>query len=128
MALSFYVLETQYRALWCKKSLAQKRLSGKNYKKDTINIVSVGRLHYQKGYELAIQSIKLLHLDGFKVRYHIYGDGSQKTCRGISKNTVLTDDLINVNLVNVFRNADVFIDVTLGGIWKCRSRSYVIWK
>ena len=89
-----------------------KAIEPKNYKKDTINIVSVGRLHYQKGYELAIQSIKLLHLDGFKVRYHIYGDGSQKTyIEELAKthcvNLVIHDPMLN--LVNVFRNADVFL-------------------
>lgn len=40
-----------------------------------IRILSVGRLEWKKGYEYALQAIKLMRDRGFNVEYHIIGDG-----------------------------------------------------
>lgn len=40
-----------------------------------IRILSVGRLEWKKGYEYALQAIRLMRDRGFDVEYHIVGDG-----------------------------------------------------
>jgi len=40
-----------------------------------IRILSVGRLHWAKGYEYALQAIRLVRDCGLNVEYHIVGDG-----------------------------------------------------
>ncbi|MBX0357721.1 glycosyltransferase [Halobacillus sp. Nhm2S1] len=49
-----------------------------NYDPDYVNIISVARLSKEKGIERALTAIyKCLSL-GYKIRYHIVGDGSQR--------------------------------------------------
>ncbi len=43
---------------------------------DTLNILSVGRLDWRKGYEYALQSVKSVVEDGIKCRFTIVGDGN----------------------------------------------------
>ncbi|MFE5321195.1 glycosyltransferase [Paenibacillus sp. NPDC056579] len=45
---------------------------------DEIVIVSVGRLHYQKGFEMAIAACKKLLDRGYKVKWNIIGDGEER--------------------------------------------------
>lgn len=48
-------------------------------KKDNeIIILSVGRLHYQKGFEMAIESCKKLIDKGYKVKWNIIGEGEER--------------------------------------------------
>ena len=44
---------------------------------DVFKIVSVGRLHWKKGFETAIYAINELIKKGFKVKYRIIGDGPE---------------------------------------------------
>lgn len=41
-------------------------------------LVTVGRLHYQKGYDLAIESCEKLVKDGYNVRWYILGEGPER--------------------------------------------------
>ncbi|WP_342042578.1 glycosyltransferase [Bacillus sp. OTU2372] len=47
-------------------------------RKDEIIILSIGRLHYQKGFELAIESCKKLIDKGYKIRWYIIGEGEER--------------------------------------------------
>lgn len=40
-----------------------------------LRIVSVGRLEWKKGYEFALQAVRLVRAQGLEVEYHIIGDG-----------------------------------------------------
>ncbi len=44
-----------------------------------INIITVARLSYEKGIDLAINACKLLKSEGYKVRWYVLGDGSEKS-------------------------------------------------
>lgn len=46
-------------------------------KKETV-ILSIGRLHYQKGFELAIEACKLLIERGQQVHWYIIGEGEER--------------------------------------------------
>lgn len=43
-----------------------------------INILSVGRLTYQKGFELAIQASKKLIEEGYPVKWYVIGEGNER--------------------------------------------------
>jgi colanic acid/amylovoran biosynthesis glycosyltransferase len=45
---------------------------------EPLRIVSVGRLHWKKGYDYALQAIRLLRDQGLDVRYRIAGGGSER--------------------------------------------------
>ncbi|WP_410513560.1 glycosyltransferase [Paenibacillus sp. BR2-3] len=42
-----------------------------------IIILSIGRLHYQKGFEMAVEACKILVDKGYKVRWNIIGQGEE---------------------------------------------------
>jgi len=48
------------------------------FQEDHINIVSVGRLHIQKGYDLALKVCKLLFKKGHRIKWHIIGEGPER--------------------------------------------------
>lgn len=50
-----------------------------NFEENSINIVSVGRLAKQKGFELAIGAIKKLIDDNLRVHLYIVGEGPERT-------------------------------------------------
>ncbi len=41
-------------------------------------LVTVGRLHYQKGYDIAINALKILRDKGRDIRWYVLGDGPEK--------------------------------------------------
>ncbi|HDR8169505.1 TPA: glycosyltransferase [Bacillus thuringiensis] len=43
-----------------------------------IKIVSVGRLNYQKGFEMAIAACKELEGDGYKITWYVVGEGEER--------------------------------------------------
>ncbi|EOP66399.1 MULTISPECIES: glycosyltransferase [Bacillus cereus group] len=47
-------------------------------KDNEIIILSIGRLHYQKGFEMAIKSCKELVDKGYKIRWNIIGEGAER--------------------------------------------------
>lgn len=48
------------------------------YDKSYVNILSIGRLHSQKGFDMAVDACRLLNEDGYKIRWNIIGDGLLK--------------------------------------------------
>ncbi|PLR68733.1 glycosyltransferase [Bacillus sp. UMB0893] len=49
-----------------------------NKKADEISILSIGRLHYQKGFDLAIEACKILKDRGINIRWNIIGEGEER--------------------------------------------------
>lgn len=47
-------------------------------KEDEIIVLSIGRLHYQKAFELAIESCKKLVNKGYNIKWNIIGEGEEK--------------------------------------------------
>lgn len=45
---------------------------------DGFRIVTVGRLHYQKGYDITIPVLKCLKQKGLAIRWYVLGDGPQR--------------------------------------------------
>ncbi len=45
---------------------------------DGTRLVTVGRLHYQKAYDIAIEALGKLIKDGYKVRWYIIGEGMER--------------------------------------------------
>ncbi|MDF2868973.1 MAG: hypothetical protein K0R05_548 [Anaerocolumna sp.] len=43
-----------------------------------IRLVTVGRLHYQKGYDIAIEVLAKLRKDGYNVRWYVIGEGAER--------------------------------------------------
>lgn len=43
-----------------------------------IRLVTVGRLHYQKGYDIAINALKILRDSGREIHWYVLGDGPEK--------------------------------------------------
>lgn len=49
-----------------------------NFKKDKFNIVTVGRLEWQKGYDIAIEVAKKMKDENINFCWYVFGDGSCK--------------------------------------------------
>ncbi|MFC0560073.1 glycosyltransferase [Halalkalibacter alkalisediminis] len=47
-------------------------------KDDEVIILSIGRLHYQKGFEMAIEACKKLVDKGYNIRWYIIGEGEER--------------------------------------------------
>lgn len=83
------------------------------YSKDTINIVSVGRLDYSKNYEMLAQTHKKLLDDGYNICTYIVGDGVQKSAlQNLIANLHIEDSFILLgqkqNPYPYIKNADLF--------------------
>lgn len=79
-----------------------------------VRLITVGRLHYQKGYDIAVEALALLKSRGYNVRWYVVGEGgeraaleSQIEARG------LKDDFILLGAKNnpypYMRMADVYV-------------------
>lgn len=47
---------------------------------DGFRLLTVGRLTYQKGYDIAIRTMSLLKKRGYKVRWYVLGEGEERKC------------------------------------------------
>lgn len=72
-----------------KLSLEEIHLGGQELK-----IVSVGRLNYHKGFELAIASCKELVTAGYQVKWYIIGEGEERK----HLETIIRDNQLNDNI------------------------------
>lgn len=84
------------------------------WKKDCVNIVSVGRLEFQKGMDIAAKACKVLKDKGLSVCWHIYGKGSmQEDIDTYIKDNKLEDDFIlegvTPNPYPYIKKADIFV-------------------
>ena len=61
------------------KKLSLEKVTDVQFNKEDINIVSVGRLNYQKGFEMAIEACSILKGKGYKIKWNIVGDGEERS-------------------------------------------------
>lgn len=83
---------------------------------DTFRILSIGRLHWKKGYEFAIDAVAALVDRGVDVRYRIIGGGSFEAAirasieaRGLGSRVVLLGETDQDAVVEELRRADVLL-------------------
>ncbi|MBT2699448.1 glycosyltransferase [Bacillus sp. ISL-40] len=81
---------------------------------NTITIISVGRLHYAKGYDLAIGACELLIKNGYDIKWFIIGEGEEREKleqliknKGLKKNFILIG--MQENPYPYVREADIFV-------------------
>lgn len=58
--------------------LALEEVTDVDFKQTDINIISVGRLNYQKGFEMAIEACSILVNKGYKIKWNILGEGADR--------------------------------------------------
>lgn len=69
-----------FRNLLDREGILRKAESGNGFTDgfDGIRLVTVGRLHYQKGYDIAIEALAKLRQDGYPVRWYVIGEGMER--------------------------------------------------
>ena len=69
-----------FRNLLDREGILRKAESGTGFTDgfDGIRLVTVGRLHYQKGYDIAIGALAKLRQDGYPVRWYVIGEGMER--------------------------------------------------
>lgn len=82
--------------------------------KDGINIVTVGRLSYEKGYDIAFQAIKLLKETQKKITYWVVGNGKEEDClKALADRLEITDIVcfagFQKNPYPYLRMADIYL-------------------
>ncbi|NQX60383.1 glycosyltransferase [Paenibacillus qinlingensis] len=85
-----------------------------NLKDKDITIVSVGRLNYQKGFELAVESCKGLIQAGYPIKWYIIGEGEERESleRLIEKHELKDNFIllgIKENPYPYIREADIYV-------------------
>lgn len=60
------------------KKLALEEVSDIEFSDENINIVSIGRLNYQKGFEMAAEACAILKERGYKINWNIIGEGEER--------------------------------------------------
>lgn len=84
---------------------------------DGTRLLTVGRLTYQKGYDIAIEAMKLLKDSGCYVRWYVLGDGDQR--RSLGKKIAylgLQEDFVLLGAVEnpypYFAQADLYVQAS----------------
>lgn len=69
-----------FRNLLDKEAIRKKAEEGTGFTDgfEGIRLVTVGRLHYQKGYDIAIEALAELRKDGYDVRWYVIGEGLER--------------------------------------------------
>lgn len=94
------------------KKSAQKSKQSFAKRKGPLNVLSVGRLHPQKDYKLAIESLNLLSNTGIDINYSIVGEGDLKAeilSYPLAKRLSLEIKKPREDLSAEFLKADVFL-------------------
>ncbi len=87
------------------------------YDSSFTNIVTVGRLSKEKGQDLAIEAMRILKADGYKVRWYCVGEGnSRKEYENLIKKYGLEKEFILVgatpNPYPYIKNADLYVQTS----------------
>ena len=89
------------------KKLALEKIEDITFNDDNINIISVGRLEYQKGFELAIEACSILKERGYKIKWNIVGEGKERSKLENLINELKLED--NFNLLGIRENPYPYI-------------------
>lgn len=84
---------------------------------DGIRLLTVGRLTYQKGYDIAIEAMSILKKSGWKIKWYVLGEGEQR--KYLEKRIAalgLEEDFLLLGAVNnpypYYRQADIYVHAT----------------
>lgn len=83
------------------------------YNKNDINILSIGRLNHQKGFDIAIESAKYLCKKGYQFKWYIIGDGAlEDNLRKLIERNNMEDNIFLIgtreNPYPYIKNCDIF--------------------
>lgn len=84
---------------------------------DGIRLVTVGRLHYQKGYDIAVKALAKLRQDGYPVRWYVIGEGMERrNLEMLIKKYQVEDNFILMgardNPYPYMKQADIYVHAT----------------
>jgi glycosyltransferase involved in cell wall biosynthesis len=97
------------------KKMAEEEIPLNKVKSETFNLVSVGRLSYVKGFDLAIEALKLLHNKGLtNIKWYIIGYGGyEKELKDLIFKHQLKDSFIllgkKTNPYPYMKNCDLYV-------------------
>lgn len=84
---------------------------------DGVRLLTVGRLTYQKAYDIAIDAMKLIKDRGYKVRWYILGEGSERPALekkvkelGLEKEFLMPG--VASNPFPYYKQADIYVHAT----------------
>lgn len=84
---------------------------------DGIRLLTVGRLHYQKGYDIAIEALAKMLEDGYHVRWYVIGEGPERQKLellikkyGVEESFILMG--IRLNPYPYINQADIYVHAT----------------
>lgn len=71
---------TLFRNILDEQGIWRRALAGTGFSDDFagVRLLTVGRLTYQKGYDIAIQALALLKARGYDVRWYVIGEGPER--------------------------------------------------
>lgn len=90
-------------------------LSKKALKNEGLSIVSIGRSHWKKGYNYALESINLLNKEDFAINYKIIGIDNdeellfQRNQLNLEQNVTFINQLPFSKVLEEIRNADILL-------------------
>lgn len=101
------------------KEIREKALQGKGFEDDFkgMRILTVGRLHPQKAYPIAIQAMKLLKKENLAIRWYVLGEGNQRDeLEQLLHNNHLEKDFILLgaksNPYPYYKECDLYVHAT----------------
>ena len=96
------------------KTIRNLSLENTELNKDYINLVTVGRLNNQKGYDMAVESCKILVDKGYNIKWYAVGDGLDRkklekiiSEKNIENNFILLG--IKENPYSYINKADIYV-------------------
>ncbi len=108
-----------FRNLLDKEHIIKKAKSGQGFTDNFngIRLVTVGRLHYQKGYDIAIEAMAKIIDDAYNVRWYIIGEGSERgNLERLIKEYGLEDSFILMGMQSnpypYILQADIYVHAT----------------
>jgi glycosyltransferase involved in cell wall biosynthesis len=84
---------------------------------DGTRLLTVGRLHYQKGYDIAIQAMQILKKRGVRARWYVLGDGALRDkLQEQIREADLEEDFILMGAVSnpypYYEQCDIYVHAT----------------
>ena len=81
---------------------------------DGVRLLTVGRLHYQKGYDIAVETARLLKDAGKRFKWCVIGEGAEeKKLRALIKEKGVEDEFVLMgaksNPYPYFRQSDIYV-------------------
>lgn len=91
-----------------------------NFNSNVLQIVSVGRLVWKKGYEYGLKAIRILLDKNYKIHYTLIGDGRHKQAieyciheLALNQNVTLLYHKVSMRLKNQLAVSDLFLHPAL---------------